>query len=111
MGKPEVIFKYDVLVYLSKLSVRLLKKKIYFSYVESADKYVDFIYDQITENIHYKKHNSTLPQHKKYGDFYIVITTNNRTAWHVFFNKKDNRYMVNKILNNHLPSAKFLNSL
>ncbi len=106
----EVIFKESVANYLDKLANRLQKKE-YFSFIEYADKYVDYIVNEITENIHYKKHYNTVLKHKKYGAFYIIIKTNNRTAWHVYFNKKGNRYLITKVLNNHLPSANFLNEL
>ncbi len=106
----EVIFNKNVSDYLNKLANKLYKKD-YFSFIEYADKYVKYIVYDILNNIQYKTHYQTKPQHKKYGTYYIIIITNKRTAFHVYFDKKDNRCLIKKIENNHLPSAKFLNEL
>lgn len=100
----------NVINFIDELGLKLYKKG-YFSYIDTADKYVDYILDEINENIILLKHNETKLQNKKYGKYYVVIKTNKRTAWHVFFDKKGNRYFINKITNNHLPTAKYLNDL
>lgn len=113
MGKPQqaqVEFSKDASVFLAELAFVLLKNEV-FSFIENAENYVDFISDEITENIHLKKHHLTNLELKKFGKYYAIISANKRTAWHVFFDKKDNRYFINKITNNHLPTAKTLNSI
>lgn len=110
VGQIVVYYEPSVLVYFDELVFTLYKKE-YFGFIDSAYKYVDYIYSEIENNIHLKKHHNTILKHKKYGAFYVIIKTNNRTAWHVYFNKKGNRYIITKVLNNHLPSAKFLNEL
>ncbi len=106
----QVVWRENVLIFIEGLAFKLYKKK-YFSYIDVANKYVAYIYNYVNENISFLKHNQTKPQHKKYGAYYIIIITNKRTAWHVYFDKKDNKYIINKLLNNHLPTAKFLNEL
>ncbi len=106
----EIILSKNVINYIDTIAINLYKKK-YFSYIENAKKYVDYILNEINTTIHEKKHNITPYQYKKFGTFYIIIKTNKRTAFHVYFDKKDNRYLVKKIENNHLPSEKFLNEL
>lgn len=106
----KVVFERKVLKYLSDLAFKLHSRD-YFSYVEDAEKYVDDIYFSINTEIFKAKHNHTPYQHKKFGTYYIIIKTNKRTAWHVYFDKKDGVYLIKKIENNHLPSAKFLNEL
>lgn len=113
MGKPQqtrVEFSNNASVYLAELAFTLLVNNV-FSYIENAEKYVDFISDEINKNIHFKKHHPTSSELTKFGKYYVIINTNKRTAWHVFFDKKDNRYFINKITNNHLPSAKTLNTI
>ena len=103
-----VVISEDVLDYLAELSY-LLFKKGYFDYFENALQYVDEIYDKIFEAIPTSKHIKVHKEHKDFGDFYFVIKANRRTAWHIYFIEKDNVYYITKILNNHLPTAKFLN--
>jgi hypothetical protein len=110
VGQIEIYFEPSVLIYFDSLAFELYKKE-YFSFIESANNYVDYIYNEIIKNIQFQKHHDTVSTHKKYGAHYIIIKTNNRTAWHVYFNKKGNKYIITKILNNHLPTAKFLNDL
>lgn len=103
-----VVISEDVLNYLAELS-HLLFKNGYFDYFENALQYVDDIYDEIFATIHIAKHIEVHVKHKDFGDYYFVIKANRRTAWHIYFIKKDNVYYITKILNNLLPTAKFLN--
>lgn len=106
-GKSVVISE-DVLDYLAELSFVLFKNG-YFDYFENALEYVDEIYDKIFTNIDTAKHITAQKKHKIFGDFYFIIKANRRTAWHVYFIEGSDSYYVTKILNNHLPTAKFLN--
>lgn len=110
VGKIKVIFKHDVTQFLSDLTQTLYKKN-YFSYLESVYEYVDFIYDEIETTIHLKKHYLSPENLAVYGKYYIYIKTTKRTAWYVFFDKKDNRYIVRYITNNHVSDAAFLKDL
>lgn len=110
VGKIEVVFKYEVTDFLSDLT-QILYKKQYFSYIENAEEYVDYIYDEIEHSIHQKKHFVTSRKLHHYGKYYIVIRMNKRTAWYVIFDKKDNRYIIRYITNNHVAKAAFLKHL
>jgi hypothetical protein len=96
--------------YLDSLVITLHKKE-YFGFKESAKEYVDnllnYIYDELP-NAHYK----LLPNRlKSYGSYYVTYRTNKRTAWYIFFIKKESRYIVLYITNNHIAKAAFLNGL
>ena len=103
-----VVISEEVVEYLVDLSY-LLFKNGYFDYFENALQYDDDIYDEIFNTIYIAKHIEVHINHKHFGDFYFVIKGNRRTAWHVYFIEKNNVYYISKILNNHLPTAKFLN--
>lgn len=106
----QIIFSEEVINYIDDLTFELYQKE-YFSYIDVAKKYVDYIINEISTSIHEKKHNETPYQYNQFGKYYIIIVTNRRTAWHVYFDKKNDIYLIKKLENNHLPSAKFLNEL
>ncbi len=107
--RQSVVISEDVLEYLATLT-HLLFKKSYFDYFENALEYVDDVYDKIVANIHIAKHITVPKAQLDFGDFYFVIKVNKRTAWHIYFIEKNDVYYITKVLNNHLPTAKFLNA-
>ena len=103
MGK--VIFKDNVLDYLDELVYTLFKEE-YFSYSENAQLYVDKIVDFIIVEINSFPHKNT-PQKLQYlGVNYIFYKSNNRTTWYVFFEKKNQKFLITGILNNHCEESK-----
>ncbi|MNK28150.1 hypothetical protein D3C87_465190 [compost metagenome] len=73
----------------------------YLGFRESAIEYGDRIYDFIFKNID-KPISKFLPEKfQKFGKFYIKYKSNENTTWYIFFDKKDNRFLINHILNNH----------
>ncbi|WP_295232500.1 hypothetical protein [uncultured Chryseobacterium sp.] len=106
--RQTIVVSEDVLDYLAELSYVLFKNG-YFDYFENALQYADGIYDDIFKYIYVAKHIKVPVKHKDFGDFYFVIKANKRTAWHVYFIEKSNKYYITKILNNHLETARFLN--
>jgi hypothetical protein len=103
----KVIFKDKVLDYLDELVFTLFKEE-YFSYSENAQLYVDKIVDFIILGISSCPHKIT-PQKLQYLGFnYIFYKSNNRTTWYVFFEKKNQNYLITGIINNHCEEAKEL---
>ena len=82
--RQTVVISEDVLEYLAELSF-LLFQKGYFKFIEYAFQYVDYIYDKIFEKIYIAKHNKVPAKHRDFGDFYFIIKSNKRTAWHIYF--------------------------
>lgn len=107
--RRNIVISEDVIEYLASLSF-LLFKNGYFDYFENALDYVDTIYDSILSKIFTAKHITVKDQHKSFGDYYFVIKSNRKTAWHIYFIKEGESFYITKIANNHLPFAKYLNN-
>lgn len=105
MGK--VIFKNKVLDYFDELVYTLFREE-YFSYPENAQLYVDKIVNFIVLEINSFPHKNT-PQKLHYlGSSYIFYKASNRTVWYVFFEKKNQDYLITGIINNHCEEMKDL---
>ena len=107
VGKIEVIFSPSVIRYLDDLVVILYKKQ-YFGFIESAEEYVDDIYDVIPERIKKSPHKKTPITLQYLGSNYIFYKTNARTTWYIFFEKRDQNYLITGIINNYCSEAKEL---
>ena len=79
----------------------------YFSFLEDAQKYVDELFDDITENLPNRSYRPAPPYFDKYGKNmkYAAFKKNRRTTWYVFFKtyNKDGEtiLLVRYIANNH----------
>ncbi|WP_027376408.1 hypothetical protein [Kaistella palustris] len=80
---------------------QVLYQQKYFSFVEDVDVYIDKIYDFIEGNIEYPITKNSSQNFKKYGKKFLRYKANHQTSWYIFFDQKDNRFLVNHILNNH----------
>lgn len=103
-----IIYSKDIEFYLNDL-IDILFFKEYFSYIENAEKYVFDLKEEIENYIDIKNHLISPTLFKKFGSYYIVISLNNRTSWFVFFDKKEQRYLIQYITNNHMKEASILN--
>lgn len=103
----KVIFKNKVLDYLDELVYALFKEE-YFSYSENAQLYVDKIVDFIRLEINSFPNKITPLKIKYLGSNYIFFKSNNRTTWYIFFEKKNQNYLITGIINNHCEEAKNL---
>mgnify|MGYP006344843523 FL=1 len=104
-----IIYSKEIEFYLNDL-IDILFHKDYFSYIENAEKYVFYLKEEIENYIDVKNQFESPKKFQKYGKKYIVISLNNRTSWFVFFDKKENRYLVQYITNNHVEESKILNT-
>jgi hypothetical protein len=98
----EVKFDNLALSYLYDLA-KLLFDKEYFSFVETADKYIDDIIVFILKNIHTFPHKKAPAYFSKYGKnlFYISYHRNQRTTWYILFEKTNAHFLIRYITNNH----------
>lgn len=107
VGKIEVVFTPSVISYLDDL-VLILYKKEYFGFIESAEEYVDDIYDAVPEKIRKSPHKKTSKSLKHLGSEYVFYKPNARTTWYIFFEKSNQNYLITGILNNYSEEAKEL---
>lgn len=99
MGKI-VIFSDEVSDKLDEIA-EILYRNQYFGFVEDADHYVEKIHNYIYENIDKPILKISPKKFQKFGNFYFKYKANENTTWYIFFDRKDSRYLVNYILNNH----------
>lgn len=109
MAKVDIYVSDEVIEFLDKLIFSLYEND-YFSYLETAEKYVADIYDFIENNILHFPTKKSPKSPKNYGNFYIFYKPNNRTTWYIFFDKKDSRYLIKYITNNHVFDSSILNN-
>ena len=79
VGKIEVIFTPHVIDFLDEL-VRLLYKKEYFGFIETAEEYVSKTYDSVPENLRLSTRKQTPQKLRNLGSHYIFYKANNRTT-------------------------------
>ena len=104
----EIKFDNLALSYLYELA-KLLFDKEYFSFVETADKYIDDIVAFILKNIHTFPHKKAPAYFSKYGKklFYISYHRNQRTTWYILFEKTNAHFLIRYITNNHIAGQYF----
>ena len=101
-----VIATTEVYDFLENLVV-ILYEQGYFGLEENARKYVNELYDDITETLPNRPKKKSPPYFDKYGEgmYYAAFRKNRRTTWYAFFRiyqKDDKMYcQVRHIANNH----------
>ncbi|MFY1046532.1 hypothetical protein [Chryseobacterium sp. GP-SGM7] len=73
----------------------------YFGFEDSALTYVEKIYDFIKNNISKPISKNSPLYYQKFGKKFIRYKANNTTSWYIFFDQRDNKFLVNHIINNH----------
>ncbi|PBJ11767.1 hypothetical protein [Flavobacterium sp. ACN6] len=106
VGEIEVIFTPEVIRYLDDLVVTLYKKE-YFGF-ESAEDYVSDIHNAIPERIKKTSHKKTPKALQYLGSNYIFYKPTVRTTWYIFFEKRNQNYVITGITNNYSEEAKEL---
>ncbi|MES2240340.1 MAG: hypothetical protein V4497_08795 [Bacteroidota bacterium] len=107
MEEIKIFYKAEVENYINEL-IYILYKENYFSYLENAIEYKDRIIDFIEQNIASFPSKTTPLALYHLGSKYIFYKSNQRTTWYIFFEKKENQYLITFITNNHTEIAKFL---
>jgi hypothetical protein len=108
LEKAIIIYEANVIDYFNKLIFELYEKD-YFSYLEYALDYVNHIYDFIDNKISIAAHKRTPTKLTYLGEFYTFYKSNAQTTWFVFFDKRDNEFLIRGILNNHCKEVSYLN--
>ena len=102
----KVIFLTKVREYTKRL-MRILYKKGYFGFEESAQKYVDDLIYDIEITLPLRVHKSASQYFDQYGKNmkYAVFKKNRNTTWYVFFTtyneNEETVYLVRYVANNH----------
>ncbi|GHT80602.1 hypothetical protein FACS189467_3170 [Bacteroidia bacterium] len=98
----------SVELYLFEL-IETLYRENYFSFPEDAVEYVQKIRHYIESHIHITIQHNAPAHFVRYGrDMqYITYRDNEKTHWYVFFQQKDNIYLVRYITNNHIAAQYF----
>ena len=102
-----IIFQYGVLDYLDDL-VFILFKEEYFGFMQSSNDYVDKIIDFIENDIASFPSKKTPTALKNFGSKYIFYKSNQRTTWYIFFENKNNNFLITNIINSHCEETKWL---
>jgi len=103
----KVIVLPKVLDYFEELVIILYEKE-YFSFLDTSQKYIDELFDEIKEFLPTRVHKSAPIYFDKYGKDmeYAVFKKSKRTSWYVFFRtyreNGEDVYQVRYIANNHL---------
>jgi hypothetical protein len=101
LEKVKIEILPEVIIFLNEL-IELLFNKEYFGFEDSAQFYVQKIYDFIENDLINFPHKSTPIKLKKFGSNYVFFRPNNRTTWYIFFEKSNNRYLITHLTNNHI---------
>lgn len=89
-----------VTTYLNNL-IDILVEEEYLGFHESAEKYVNDIYDFIYDKVSYTLYRETKSEYAQMGMYYVVYKANKRTTWLLFFEKNKERILVTHVINNH----------
>lgn len=107
VGKINIVYTFRFVDNLDNLS-RILFKKECFGFIESAEFYIDKIYDFIETNVSTFPAKKTPIQLQYLGSNYIFYKANQHTTWYILFEKSKNNYLIAHIINNHSKEAKWL---
>jgi len=96
----KIIFSDNVEFYLKKL-IDTLYDQNYFGFIEDAELYVDEIVLFVINNDFKINVRHTPEKFQKFGKKFLRYKANNHTFWYIFFDQKDDKFLINHILNNH----------
>ena len=101
--KREIKFDKSALFFLEDLTDILITKE-YFSFTDTANKYVEDIVSFIIKNINTTKHKVAPPYFNKHGKdmYYITYHRNKNTTWYIFFERTKSHCLIKHISNNHV---------
>ena len=103
----KIIFEKAVLEYFDDLVFALFEDE-YFGFPDSAQNYVNKIVAFIVSSISSFPHKKTPKPLKYLGSEYIFYKPNARTTWYIFFEERNQNYLITGILNNYSEEVKEL---
>lgn len=95
-----IVYKKEFEIQIIEL-IDILIACEYFAFEDYAVEYTIKIYDFIENNISFPISKNCPEKYQRHGKKYLKYTANKRTTWYIFFDQKDNRFLVNHIVNNH----------
>ncbi|MBJ7880311.1 hypothetical protein [Gelidibacter salicanalis] len=102
-----IIFQDNVIKEFDDLIFDLYSKD-YFSPKQSAEVYVDRIIDFIKESIETFPSQKTPQKLHHFGSKYMFYKSNSRTTWFIFYESEYQKYLITKIINNHIRDSNYL---
>ena len=104
----QVIFLPEFINYLDELSF-ILYESGYFGFKDSAKKYTDKIFDFCQQYVGILTGKSAPAYFNRYGINmkYITYRPNKQTAWYIFYQQYEDKYLVRYITNNHVATQYF----
>ncbi|MDR0866739.1 MAG: hypothetical protein LBO74_17665 [Candidatus Symbiothrix sp.] len=101
-NRPIVRYNAFAETYLDEL-IDILLEQGYFSFRESAKKYVDSMKEYVEQHIFFMPQYPAPQYFDKYkvGMKYITYHANKRTTWYLFFRNIGSCYIIYYITNNH----------
>jgi len=106
----EIIFSKKVELYLDKL-MQLLHEQAYFGFPDSAKSYVDRLISFVEKHIGIHPGKNAPDYFNRYGQNmkYITYNANKNTTWYIFYQERNNIYLIRHIVNNHIAGQYFNN--
>jgi len=104
----KVYYLPEIEIYLSEL-IELLYKEEYFSFEEQAVEYVERLKQYIENTIKTAYKRKSPEFFSRYGKDmqYVVYKANTHTSWYIFFQQRDDVYLIRYITNNHVSAQYF----
>jgi hypothetical protein len=81
--------------------IQKLYDKEYFGFLQSAEDYINKMYDFINTIPNQKRR---VTKNKRYGKYYCKYKHNSKTTWYIIFDLEDDIYLISFITNNHSPN-------
>jgi hypothetical protein len=104
----EIIFSKKIELYLEELML-LLFEEGYFGLPDSAKSYVECLISFVEKHIGRLPGKSAPDYFQRFGQNmkYITYKANKRTSWYVFYQERNNIYLIRHITNNHVAAQYF----
>jgi hypothetical protein len=104
----EIIFSKKVESCLDELMLLLFEEE-YFGFPNSAKSYVDRLISFIEQHIGIVTEKNAPDYFQRFGQNmkYITYRANKRTSWYIFYQKRNNIYIIRHITNNHVAAQYF----
>lgn len=102
-----IVFQNNVIQEFDDLIFELYSHE-YFSSIQSAEVYVDKIIDFILGNIKSFPSKKTPKKLQHFGSLYMFYKSNSRTTWFIFYENHRQKYIITKIINNHIRDSNYL---
>jgi hypothetical protein len=107
--EQEIIFSKKVEIFLDELMLLLFEKE-YFGFPDSAKLYVNRLISFMEQYIGVLPGKNAPVFFQRFGQNmkYITYQPNKRTSWYIFYQERNNIYLVRYITNNHVAAQHFI---